>query len=168
MTAIAGRAWVFGDNIDTDVIAPGAYLKFSPEEMARHCFEAIAPDFATKVEVGDIVVGGRNFGMGSSREQAPQALKILGVGAVVAVSFARIFYRNALNLGLPVLFLPQAEEIAAGDHLSVDPVAGAVVNATQDRTYPCDPIPDHLMAMIADGGLMPHLKKRIEAGLIKQ
>ncbi|MCZ6604975.1 MAG: 3-isopropylmalate dehydratase, partial [Alphaproteobacteria bacterium] len=106
---MSGRAWVFGDNIDTDAIAPGIYMKLGPEEIAAHCFEAIAPDFAKKVTAGDIVVGGANFGMGSSREQAPQALKILGVGAVLAASFARIFYRNALNLGLPAIILPEAK-----------------------------------------------------------
>ena len=135
MTVVSGRAWVFGDNIDTDVIISGVYMKLDPEELAKHCFEAIAPDFAKSVAAGDIVVGGANFGMGSSREQAPQALKLLGVGAVLATSFARIFYRNALNLGLPALVVPQAGEIAAGDTLSVDFATGTVVNETQDRRY---------------------------------
>ncbi len=163
---IIGKAWVFGDNIDTDVLAPGIYLKLGPEDMAQHCLEAVDPKFAGAVQPGDIVVGGKNFGMGSSREQAPQALKILGIGAIVAMSFARIFYRNALNLGLPVVSLPQAAEIAAGDNVSVDPVAGSITNTTQHKTYSCDPIPAHLLEMIADGGLMPHLKKKIDAGLI--
>ena len=166
MGPLTGRTWVFGDNIDTDVIAPGAYLKLGPEQLAKHCLEAVAPAFASSVAPGDIVVAGRNFGMGSSREQAPQALKILGVGAVVAVSFARIFYRNALNLGLPALMLPDAADIHDGDSLTVDPVAGTIANATRNETYRCDPLPDHLLEMIADGGLMPHLKKKLDAGLI--
>lgn len=163
-SAISGNAWVFGDNIDTDVLAPGIYLKLPAEAMAQHCLEAVDPNFAGAVQPGDIVVGGNNFGMGSSREQAPQALKILGIGAVIAVSFARIFYRNALNLGLPVVSLPQAGDITAGDSVSVDPVAGTIT--TRHKTYSCDPIPAHLLEMIADGGLMPHLKKKIDAGLI--
>ena len=162
--SILGRAWIFGDNIDTDVIISGVHMKFDPQVIAKYCFEAIAPDLAAQVKDGDIVVGGANFGMGSSREQAPQVLKILGVGAVLASSFARIFYRNALNLGLPALILPEAREIAAGDTLEVDPVAGTVANQTQGKDYGCDPIPAHLMEMITDGGLMAHLKKKIDAG----
>src|SRR6185369_10399980 len=117
---VTGRAWTFGDNIDTDVLAPGIYMKLPVEEVAQHCLEAVDPEFAARVQPGDIVVGGENFGMGSSREQAPQALKILGVGAVLAKSFARIFYRNALNLGLPALFFREADEVSAGDRLELD------------------------------------------------
>ncbi|GAB4188230.1 MAG: 3-isopropylmalate dehydratase small subunit [Thalassobaculales bacterium] len=160
---IEGRAWVFGDNIDTDVLAPGIYMKGPIETMARHCLESVDPAFAAGVRPGDIVVGGLNFGLGSSREQAAQVLTVLGVGAVLAASFARIFYRNALNLGLPVLFCPQARSIGAGDRLRVDPAAGRVDNLTRGTSLACDPIPPHLLAMIADGGLLPHLKKRIAA-----
>ena len=166
MRAVSGRAWVFGDNIDTDAIISGVHMKFAPEEIAKYCFEVVDPNFAKNVAEGDIVVGGANFGMGSSREQAPQCLKILGVGAVLATSFARIFYRNALNLGLPAFVLTQAREVNAGDTLTIDPVAGTVVNETQDRRYDCDPIPEHLMTMIEDGGLMAHLKKKIDAGTL--
>ena len=166
MSAVTGKAWVFGDNIDTDLIVSGVYMKLTPEEMAIHCLETVAPDFAKEMEPGDIVVGGANFGMGSSREQAPQALKILGVGAVLAPSFARIFYRNALNLGLPALILPPGCTIAQGDRLDVDAVTGRVTNETQRENYDCPPIPAHLMEMIADGGLMAHLKKKIDAGEI--
>ena len=160
---ISGKAWVFGDGIDTDVLAPGVYMKLPIEEMARHVLEAVDPAFAPGVVAGDLVVGGANFGLGSSREQAPQALKQLGVGAVLAKSFARIFYRNALNLGLPALFFAQAAEIAPGDRLEVNPAAGTVRNLTSGKTYAVDPIPAHLMQMIDNGGLMPHLEKRLAA-----
>ncbi|GIL40615.1 3-isopropylmalate dehydratase [Roseiterribacter gracilis] len=156
---ISGRAWKFGDGIDTDVLAPGHYMKLPLEEAATHCLEAIAPNFAKEVRPGDVVVGGASFGIGSSREQAAQALKQLGVGAVLATSFARIFYRNALNLGLPALFFPQANEIRDGDAIEVDPVAGIV--RSNGREFRVEPIPAHLMVMIEDGGLMPHLKKKL-------
>jgi 3-isopropylmalate/(R)-2-methylmalate dehydratase small subunit len=159
---IAGRAWKFGDSIDTDVLAPGMYMKLPLEELATHCLEAIAPRFAAEVRPGDVVVGGASFGIGSSREQAAQALKHLGVGAVLATSFARIFYRNALNLGLPALFFPQAGEIENGEPIEVDPVAGIV--RAGGREFRVEPIPLHLMTMIEDGGLMPHLKKKLARG----
>ncbi|WP_411289298.1 3-isopropylmalate dehydratase small subunit [Phenylobacterium sp.] len=160
---VTGRAWTFGDNIDTDVLAPGIYMKLTAEEVATHCLEAVDPEFALKVQAGDILVGGENFGVGSSREQAPQALKILGVGAVLAKSFARIFYRNAVNLGLPALFFREADEISAGDCLEVDLAAGQVRNLTTGADYPVEPIPPHLLEMIMVGGLMPHLKARLAA-----
>jgi 3-isopropylmalate dehydratase small subunit len=115
--AIRGRAWVFGDDVNTDVMAPGLWFKSPMEEMAKHCLEAVDPRFAREVRPGDIVVAGRRFGIGSAREQAAMALAHLGVGAVLAVSFGRIFHRNALNFGLPALFFPQAEEIGAGNDL---------------------------------------------------
>ena len=158
---VTGRAWTFGDNIDTDVLAPGIYMKLPVEEVARHCLEAVDPEFAAKVRPGDIVIGGENFGMGSSREQAPQALKVLGVGAVLAKSFARIFYRNALNLGLPALFFREADEVSAGDRLELDLAAGQVRNQTTGANYAVEPIPPHLLEMILMGGLMPHLKARL-------
>lgn len=159
--AIGGRAWRFGDNIDTDVLSPGIYMKLPVEELAKHCLEAVDPAFAGGVRSGDIVVAGENFGLGSSREQAPQVLKLLGVGAVLAKSFARIFYRNAFNLGLPALFFPEADEISAGDRLEVDLASGQVKNATTGKTYSVEPIPPHLLDMVLAGGLMPHLKARL-------
>lgn len=159
--ADAGRAWLFGDNIDTDVLAPGRYMKAGIEEIARHCLEAVDPAFAREVRPGDVVVGGRNFGAGSSREQAPQALKQLGVAALVAESFAGLFYRNALNLGLPSLVCAEAKRIRAGDRLRADPEAGRIENLTTGETIACEPIPAHLMQMIRDGGLLPHLAKRL-------
>jgi 3-isopropylmalate/(R)-2-methylmalate dehydratase small subunit len=157
---VSGRAFVFGDDIDTDVLAPGRYMKGSIEELAKHCLEAIDPGFASNVRPDDIVVAGRNFGMGSSREQAAQALKVLGVAAVVAKSFGGIFYRNALNLGLPVVVCAETDAIEAGDRLSVDLAGGAVVNQTSGRALPSEPLPQFLRDMLADGGLVPHLEKR--------
>jgi 3-isopropylmalate/(R)-2-methylmalate dehydratase small subunit len=155
-----GRAFIFGDNIDTDLLAPGHLMKLSPEELAQHCLEAIAPDFAKAVQPGDFVVAGKNFGLGSSREQAAVSLRQLGVGAVIAPSFARIFYRNALNLGLPALFCEDAHRIAEGDQLMVDPVLGKITNKTRGEILSCKPIPDHLMAMVRAGGLIAHLHAR--------
>jgi 3-isopropylmalate/(R)-2-methylmalate dehydratase small subunit len=157
-----GRAWVYGDNVDTDLLAPGAFMKGPIEELAAHCLEALDPDFAKKVEPGDILVAGEMLGMGSSREQAAMALNALGVGAVVATSFARIFYRNSMNLALPALICPEARSIKMGDRLVVDPAAGTIENKTQGRTLHCDPIPPHLLAMIEDGGLLDHLAKRLK------
>lgn len=157
---MSGRAFVFGDDIDTDVLAPGRYMKGPIEELARHCLEAVAPDFAKEVRPGDVVVAGKNFGMGSSREQAAQALKVLGVAAVVAKSFGGIFYRNALNLGLPVVVCPQAGTIRPGDRLRIDLAGGMVTNETTGHTLPSEPLPQFLRDMLADGGLVPHLEKK--------
>lgn len=157
----AGRAWVFGDNVDTDVLAPGQYMKSPIEELARHCLESVDPSFAREVRAGDVVVGRRNFGAGSSREQAPQALKQLGVAALVAESFAGLFYRNALNLGLPAVVCPDAARIRAGDRLRVDPGAGRVENLSSGESLACEPVPAFLMQMVRDGGLVPHLEKRL-------
>ena len=157
----SGRAWVFGDNVDTDVLAPGKYMKSGIDEMARHCLEAVEPGFAGSVRSGDVVVGRRNFGTGSSREQAPQALKHLGVAALVAESFAGLFYRNALNLGLPAVVCADAGRIRDGDGVRVDPEAGRIENLSTGQTLACEPIPAHLMQMLRDGGLMPHLEKRL-------
>jgi 3-isopropylmalate/(R)-2-methylmalate dehydratase small subunit len=161
---VGGRAWVFGDNVDTDVLAPGLYMKGSIAELAKHCLETLDPRFAREARAGDVVVAGDNFGMGSSREQAAMALKALGVAAVVARSFARIFYRNAMNLALPALVCPEAGTVAAGDRLVVRAGEGRIENLTQRRSLACEPIPPHLLAIIADGGLLPHLAKKLKAG----
>jgi len=163
MKTITGRAWVFGDDINTDVMAPGLYFKASMDEMAKHCLEAVEPRFAGEVRPGDIIVAGERFGVGSAREQAAMALKHLGVGAVLAVSFGRIFYRNALNFGLPALFFPAAGEIGAGDRLEVEPVTGRVLDHASGREYHVRGIPPHLMDMVNAGGLMPYLKQRLPA-----
>jgi len=161
---IEGRVFKFGDGINTDVMAPGLYFKDSMEVMAKHCMEAVDSTFAASVQPSDIVVAGRNFGVGSAREQAPMALQHLGVGAILAESFGRIFYRNALNFGIPVLVCPEARQINALDRLRVDPVAGLVENLTSGQRHEAAPLPKHLMAMVAAGGLMPWLKQRIENG----
>jgi len=153
------RAWVLGDNVDTDVLAPGRYMKFGIEEIAKHCLEAVKPGFSSTVRPGDIVVAGRNFGVGSSREQAPAALKHLGVAALVAESFAGLFYRNAINLGLPALVCSSAREIRDGDDISVD-FENAVVKVN-GRSVGFEPIPAHLLEMLRDGGLIPHLEKKL-------
>ncbi len=157
---ISGKAFVFGDRVDTDALAPGAYMKLSAEERARHCLEALDPNFAEAVQPGDVLAAGTGFGIGSSREQAPEALRTLGVGAVVARSFARIFYRNAVNLGLPVLHCERAMEIRAGAHVEIDVARGEV--RSEGRILPCRPLPEALLHILRDGGLIPHLRKRKE------
>jgi 3-isopropylmalate/(R)-2-methylmalate dehydratase small subunit len=154
------RAWVLGDNIDTDVLAPGRYMKLGIEEIAAHCLEAVLPSFSKEVRTGDFVIAGRNFGCGSSREQAPAALKHLGIAALVAESFAGLFYRNALNLGLPALVCRDAKRIRNGDPLRIDYEKGEIVSGRQTLSF--EPIPAHLMEMVRDGGLLPHLEKRLK------
>jgi len=154
------RAWLLGDNIDTDVLAPGRYMKLGIEEIAAHCLEAVLPSFSKEVKTGDFVIAGRNFGCGSSREQAPAALKHLGIAALVAESFAGLFYRNALNLGLPALVCRDAKRIRNGDPLTIDYEKGEIVSGRQTLSF--EPIPAHLMEMVRDGGLLPHLEKRLK------
>lgn len=161
---MTGRAFVYGDNIDTDMLAPGLYMKFAIAEIAKHCLEAIDPDFAKAVRPGDIVVGGENFGMGSSREQAVMALSELGVRFVIAKSFAGLFFRNCVNLGVAPLVCARAHEIATGDELDADALTGSIRNRTRGATLPCEPLPAHLLAMLDDGGLMPHLEKKLKKG----
>src|SRR5579859_805140 len=136
-------------------------MKFGIEEIARHCLESVAPAFAKEVRPGDIVVGGRNFGAGSSREQAPEALKHLGVAVLVAESFAGLFYRNAINLGLPAVACPQAKRIRAGDEVAVDLERGKVENRTTGETFACEAMPPFLLTIIHAGGLLPHLEKNL-------
>lgn len=166
MSVIEGRAWKYGDNIDTDLLAPiGSYAGTTDAELASgasQCLRALDPEFAKNVKAGDVFVAGANLGIGSSREAAPLFLKLLGVRAVLARNFARIFYRNCLNIGLPALALAEADEIAKGDVLRIDPVAGTVENRTRGRTFACEPLPEHLMEMLADGGLLPHLEKKLK------
>ncbi|MEZ5564521.1 MAG: 3-isopropylmalate dehydratase [Gammaproteobacteria bacterium] len=162
MKPVEGRAWIFGDNINTDIMAPGLYFKAPMEVMALHCLEAADPSFAAAVRPGDIIVAGRNFGVGSAREQAAMALTHLGVGAVLAVSFGRIFYRNALNFGLPALVFSESSAIAAGDLLRLDPVVGQLQNCRTGRLHTLPGLPTHLLPMVAAGGLMPWLKLRLK------
>lgn len=157
---VEGSVWLFGDKIDTDVLAPGYAMKLPPEELAQHCLEAVNPDFAKSVQPGDIVVAGANFGLGSSREQAAMVLATLGVGAVVAKSFARIFYRNAINIGLPVVALDLTDQVAEGDILKIDLGAGKVTGLKNDGTRELQPMPAHIIDILQAGGLMAQLKQR--------
>lgn len=159
MDVIKGAVHKYGDNINTDIITPGKYMELSIQEMARHAMEGVDPDFAVKVCPGDILVAENNFGSGSSRETAPQALKEAGISAVLARSFARIFYRNAINIGLPALELAEASEIREGDRLEVDLFAGEVRDLTQDRTYRFVPMPRQLLDMLNAGGLVAQLEQ---------
>ena len=155
-----GRAFRFGDNIDTDQLAPGPFLKLPPQQLAAHCLEAIDPTFVTTVRPGDVPIAGSNFGMGSSREQAVVSLKILGIQAVLARSFARIFWRNAINLGVAALIFPWTEEIAAGDEVEVDLAAGRVTDLTRGARWQVEPLPPQVLDMLAHGGLIPYLRRR--------
>ena len=152
----------YGDNVDTDVIIPARYLNSQDAaELARHCMEDIDPEFVNKVKPGDIMVGGWNFGCGSSREHAPLAIKACGVKCVIAKSFARIFYRNAINIGFPILECPEAAEaIQNGDTVSVDFATGKIVDETTGRTYEAAAFPPFIEEIIRHGGLLPYLKAR--------
>ncbi len=156
-----GKAWTFGDNVDTDQIIPARYLVTSdPKELAEHCLEDTAPEFRSKVAVGDIIVGLRNFGSGSSREHAPIAIKGVGVAAVIAKSFARIFYRNSINIGLPLFESDAADRIAQGDVLEVNPSTGEIKNLTKEETYQAQPLPPFAQEILAAGGLMKYVAKK--------
>ncbi|WP_163932448.1 3-isopropylmalate dehydratase [Paraferrimonas sp. SM1919] len=156
-TTFSGKVWRFGDNIDTDLLAPGPYMKSPLTEMAQHCLEAIDENFAKSVQHGDILVAGIGFGIGSSREQAAQVLIELGIKAVVAESFARIFYRNALNLGLPVIECPDLSPIKDNDRLQIDITTGIITNLSDGSQLQGSAIPSQLMAIVEAGGLMPYL-----------
>ncbi|MFT7287450.1 MAG: 3-isopropylmalate/(R)-2-methylmalate dehydratase small subunit [Halieaceae bacterium] len=161
-----GKAFVFGDDINTDAMAPGRYLRAEPAIMASHCLESIDPDFAATVTPGDILVAGLNFGMGSSREQAAGSLKLLGVRAVLARSVARIFYRNAANFGLPVLLWEHQGLVEAGDTLDVDPATGHIENCSRGIIHHVEPLPEQLQAIVSAGGLVPYLKDGLSSGAI--
>jgi 3-isopropylmalate/(R)-2-methylmalate dehydratase small subunit len=157
---MSGRIHLFGDDIDTDQLAPSRYMRGGIEAIAAHCLEGVRPGFAASVRPGDVVVAGRNFGMGSSREQAPEALRHLGVAGVVALSFAGIFYRNAINLGLPAMIATDISAVADGDAAELDLEAGRLKLPGRGLDIPLEPLPANLRALLADGGLVPHLKKR--------
>lgn len=159
MNTITGKVWNFGANIDTDVIIAARYLNSSdPEHLAKYVMEDADPDFPKKLQRGDIIVAGENFGCGSSREHAPIALKAAGVAAVVAPSFARIFYRNAFNMGLPIFELPESLEIKEGENISINLDNGEITNKTTNKTYTFTPIPDFMQELIAAGGLINFAK----------
>jgi 3-isopropylmalate/(R)-2-methylmalate dehydratase small subunit len=160
---IVGRAWRLGDDVNTDLILPGRYLELTdPLEMARHALEGLIPSFPERVRPGDVIVAGRNFGCGSSREHAPLALKHAGVGAVVAVSFARIFYRNAINIGLPALQCPEAPSTTAeGDILEIDLTGGSIRNLRTGVELQFTPLPRFVVEIIREGGLTRYLRSHI-------
>ncbi len=154
-----GRAWKFGDDIDTDVIIQGKYLVINePEELAKHVFENVRPEFAREVKKGDFVVAGENFGCGSSREHAPLALKATGIEAVIAKSYARIFFRNAINIGLKVIECRDADKIDDGDELEVDYEKSVIRNKTSGEEYRISPVPDFLRDILEKGGLVNYAK----------
>ena len=162
MAKIEGRVWKFGDNIDTDLIIPARYLNTSdPYQLAQHAMEDADPDFSKKVQKGDIIVAGRNFGSGSSREHAPIALKYAGVSAVIAKSFARIFYRNSFNTGLPIFEIDEVEEIAEGSRLSIDMDSGVIEEIESGKRYKFKPIPQFMQQLIEAGGLINYAKEKI-------
>ena len=161
MDRMKGTAHKYGDNINTDIITPGKYMELSMEEMAQHVMEGVDPDFCRKISPGDFVVGVNNVGSGSSRETAPMALKTAGISAVIARSFARIFYRNAFNIGLPALELEEADQIAEGDRLEIVLSGGVVNNLTQNRIYRFAPLPQQMMDMLKAGGLIPQIEAEL-------
>lgn len=161
---LRGRVWKFGDDLNTDLIIPGKYIELTdPREMARHAMEGVDPEFSERVGEGDIVVGGRNFGCGSSREHAPLALKYAGVGAVVAESYARIFYRNAINIGLPALECPGiTDAVDQGDAVGIDLTGGIIENIDTGVKLRFAPMPGFLVEVLNEGGLAAYLRKHME------
>ncbi len=158
---LIGKAWKFGDNVDTDQIIPARYLVTAdPAELGKHCLEDADPEFVKKVRVGDVLVGERNFGCGSSREHAPIAIQAAGVSAVIAKSFARIFYRNSINLGLPLFETPDASRIEQDDVLELNPSTGEIKNLTRNETYRANPLPPFAQEIMAAGGLMKYVAKK--------
>ena len=158
---VKGHVFKYGNDVDTDVIIPARYLNnTTADELAAHCMEDIDADFVKSVKSGDIIVAGDNFGCGSSREHAPIAIKASGVSIVIANSFARIFYRNSINIGLPILECPEAVTgISAGDSIEVDLDGGVITNVTTGKTFTAQPFPEFIQEIIRDGGLLNHLKK---------
>jgi len=160
-----GKVIKYGNNVDTDVIIPARYLNTSdPIELASHCMEDLDKDFVKNVQSGDIMVAGKNFGCGSSREHAPIAIKVSGISCVIAETFARIFYRNSINIGLPIIECPEAaRDIDNGDNISVDFESGVITNLTKNKIYKGVPFPDFMQELIAADGLISYIKKNIKA-----
>ena len=158
---MVGKVWKYGDNVDTDLILPAKYLNISdPEELAKHCMESADPNFVKNVGKGDIIVGGDNFGCGSSREHAPMSIKAIGISCVIAKSFARIFYRNAFNIGLPILECAETDSFQTGDHLEVDLKKGEIKHIETNKTFSTNPIPPFMQELIMAGGLMNYVMKQ--------
>jgi len=162
---LSGKVHKYGDNVDTDAIIPARYLNVSdPAELAKHCMEDIDTEFVAKVKSGDIIMAEANFGCGSSREHAPLSIKAAGVSCVIAESFARIFFRNAINIGLPILECNKAvEETQPGDVLEVELATGEIKNITRNKVFQAEPYPDFMLELVSAGGLIEHTKKKLEA-----
>lgn len=159
---LPANVWKFGNDIDTDAIIPGKYLTINrPDELAKHAFEGVRPEFARGIKEGDIIVAGFNFGCGSSREHAPLALKGAKVRCIIAKSFARIFFRNAINIGLPLLECPDTDKIEEGDHIEVDFGSGLITNTTKNLEYQATPLPDFVRGIVDAGGLIGFAKKLV-------
>ena len=160
MSSFTGKIWVLGDDIDTDIIIPTEYLALpTVDDMKKYAFSPLRPELAGQIQSGDIIVAGKNFGCGSSREQAPEIIKHLGVACVIAKSFARIFYRNAINIGLPIFECEAASDgIAAGDEVRVDFDTGLITNLTKNETYQAQPLPPFIQNIVNRGGLLNSLK----------
>jgi 3-isopropylmalate/(R)-2-methylmalate dehydratase small subunit len=164
---LAGRAWKFGDDVDTDAVISGRYLVINdPRELAVHLFEGVRPNMALQVHQGDYVVGGENFGCGSSREHAPLALKGAGITAVIAKSFARIFFRNSINIGLPLFICPEEDKIEDGATIEVDMAAGIIRNVTRGESYKTTPLPDFLRDIVDAGGLVEYTRRQYTRGQV--
>ena len=155
------RIWLLGDDIDTDVLAPGAFMKGSIEELSKHCLEAVEPGFAENVKTGDVIVAGQNFGAGSSREQAALVLKLLGIEAIIARSFGGIFFRNAFNIALPLFTVKSIQGISAGDQLTIDIETSQILNQNTGQEVIAETLPAHLVSIVQSGGLIPHLQNRL-------
>lgn len=157
-----GRVWKFGDDVDTDAVIPGRYLILNtPEELAAHAFEGVRPEFAKEVKEGDIIVAGNNFGCGSSREHAPIALKGTKISCVIAKSFARIFFRNSINIGVALLECPETDRVSDGDELEVDFESGVITNLTKGEKYQATPLPDFVRGIMDAGGLIEYTRRII-------
>lgn len=162
LSVLAGKAWKFGNDVDTDAIIPGRYLVINdPQELAMHLFEGVRPEMAGEARPGDFVVAGENFGCGSSREHAPLALKGAGISAVVAKSFARIFFRNAINIGLPLFICSEVDRIRDGDSLEIDMAKGVIHNQSRGESYKTTPLPLFLQEIVEAGGLVEYTKRMV-------
>ncbi|WP_048199208.1 3-isopropylmalate dehydratase small subunit [Methanocella arvoryzae] len=158
------KVWKFGDDVDTDAVIPGRFLIINdPRELAKHAFEGVRPEFREKVKPGDVIVAGENFGCGSSREHAPLALKGAGVRCVIAKSFARIFFRNSINIGVTLLECPDTDKISEGDVLEIDEKKGVILNKTKKEKYRVTPVPEFLAEIVQSGGLIEYARKMVDS-----
>ena len=157
-----GKAWKYGDNINTDIISPPAYMELPIDKASQYTMSVIETAFASSCKAGDLFVAEHNLGSGSSRETAPLMLKQCGIQAVIAKSFARIFYRNCINVGIVAIECKETDKIHMGDMLSLDLSSGIITNKTTGESYPCEKMPEHILALVQDGGLIAHLKKKGE------